>query len=132
MFCQYFQDPPDYSFVLLFHLHKDQNVIQVHHYDPLGYKSSEDVVHHSLESDRTIGHSKEHYEGFEEATISIEGCFPFISRLDVHIVETLLNVKFCEVLGSAELDNEFGDEWEGVSVLHGYGIQYMVVLDQLE
>jgi len=28
---------------------KDQNVIQVHHYDPLGYKSSKDVIHHSLE-----------------------------------------------------------------------------------
>ena len=49
MFHQYFQDPLDCSFVLLFHLCKDQNVIQVHHYDPLGYESSENVIHHSLE-----------------------------------------------------------------------------------
>jgi len=27
-------------------------------------------------------------EGFEEAAIGIEGCLPFISRLDAHIVET--------------------------------------------
>ena len=49
MLRQYFQDPLDCSFMFLFHLHKDQNVIQVHHYDPFGYESSEDVVHHCLE-----------------------------------------------------------------------------------
>jgi len=46
--------------MFLFHLRKDQNVIQVHHYDPFGYESSEDVIHHSLEDGRTVGHSEEH------------------------------------------------------------------------
>ena len=31
-----------------------------------------------------------------------------------------------------ELGDKFGDEWEGVSILHSYGIQCMVVLDQPE
>jgi len=78
--------------VLLFRFCKDQNVIQVHHYDPLSYESSEDIVHHSLEGGGTIGHSEEHHEGFEEATISTEGRFPFISRLDVYVIETPADV----------------------------------------
>ena len=62
MLRQYFQDPLDYLFMFLFRLRKDQDVIQVHHYDPFSYESSKDVVHHSLESGGTVGHSKEHHE----------------------------------------------------------------------
>jgi len=129
---QYFQDPPDCSFVFLFCPCKDQNVVQVYYYDPFGYEGSEDGIHHSLEGSRTVGHSKEHHEGFEEAVIGAEGCLLFISRLDAHIVETPSHVKFCEVLGSAELGDEFGDEGEGVPVLDSYGIQWAIVLDQPE
>ena len=78
--------------MFLFHLRKDQNVVQVHYYDPLSYKGSEDVVYHSLESGRTIGYSKEHYERFKEATIGIGGCFLFISRLDVYVIRTPADV----------------------------------------
>ena len=78
--------------MLLFHLRKDQNVVQVHHYDHLSYESSEDVVHHSLEGDRTIGHSEEHHERFEKAAISTKGRFSFISRLDVYVIETPVDV----------------------------------------
>ena len=92
MFCQYFQDPPDYSFVLFFRLHKDQNVIQVHHYDPLGYESSEDVIYHSLEGSGAIGHFKEHHKGFKETTIGMEGHLPFISGLDAYVIETPVDI----------------------------------------
>jgi len=86
--------------MLLLYLCKDQNVVQVHYHNPFGYEGPEDVVHYSLEGGRTVGHSKEHYERFEEATVGTEGHFPFISGLDVYIVETLLDIKFCEVLVS--------------------------------
>jgi len=43
-----------------------------------------------------------------------------------------LDVKFCEVLGSVELGDEFRDKGEGVPVLDGYGIQHAIVLDQPE
>ena len=78
--------------MLLFRLCKDQNIIQVYHYDPLGYESSEDVIHHSLEGGRTIGHSEEHHKGFKEAIIGTEGCLPFISRLDAYVIETPVDV----------------------------------------
>ena len=129
MFCQYFQDPLDCSFVFLFCPRKDQNIVQVHYYNPFSYESSENVVHHSLEGSRAVGHSKEHHEGFKEAAISVKDCLPFISGLDVHIVEPPLDVKFCEVLGSAELGDEFGDEGERIPVLDSHGIQHAIVLD---
>ena len=96
--------------MFLFHLCKDQNVIQVYYYDLFSYEGSEDVVHHSLEDSGTIGYSKEHHKRFKETMISTEGRFSFISRLDTYIIETLADVKFCEVLGSAELENKFRDE----------------------
>ena len=118
--------------MLLLYLRKDQNVVQVHYHDPFGYEGPEDVVHYGLEGGRTVGHSKEHYERFEEAMVGTEGHFPFISGLDAYIVETPLDIKFCEVLGSSELGDELRDERKGVSVLNGYSVQRAIVLDQLE
>ena len=132
MFCQYFQDPPNYLFVFFFCLHEDQNVVQVYYYDPFGYKVSEDVVHHSLEGSRTIGHSKEHHARFKEALVGAESCLPFISGLDTYIIETPADIKFCEVPGSTELGDKFRDEGKRVSVLDSYGVQRMIVLDQPE
>ena len=122
MFHQYLQDSPDSSFMLLFRLCKDQNVIQVHYDNPLRYDGSEDVVHYSLEGGGAVGHPEKHYEGFEEATVGAEGCFPFISGLDAYIIETPVDVQFCEVSGSTELRDKFGDEGERISVLDGYGV----------
>jgi len=75
-----------------------------------------------LEGGGTVGHSKEHHERFEEAAIGMEGYLPFISGLDTYVIETPLDVKLCEVLGSAELGDEFGDEGEGVPVFDGYSV----------
>jgi len=60
-----------------------------------------------LEDGGTIGHSEEHHKRFEETMVGAKGHFPFISGLDVYIIETPADVKFCEVLGSAELGDEF-------------------------
>jgi len=115
--------------MLLLHLRKDQDVVQVYYYDPFSYDGSEDVVHHGLESSGTIGHSEEHYEQFEQATVGAESRLPFISRLDAYVIEAPSDVEFCEVLGSTELRDEFGDERERVLALDSYGIQRTVVLD---
>ena len=64
--------------------------------------------------------------------VGAEGRFPFISGLDVYIIKTPLDVKFCEVPGSVELEDEFGDEGEEVSVLNSYSVQCTIVLDQPE
>jgi len=75
-----------------------------------------------LEDSGTVGHSKEHHERFEETAVGMEGCLLFISQLNTYVIETLLDVKLCEVLGSVELEDELGDEGERVSVLNGYGV----------
>jgi len=75
-----------------------------------------------LEGGRAVGHPKKHYEGFEEATVGVESCFPFISRLDAYIIESPVDVQFCEVSDSTELRDEFGDEGERISVLDSYGV----------
>ena len=115
--------------MFLFCPRKDQNVVQVHYYDPFSYESSENVIHHSLEDSGAVGYSKEHHEGFKEAVIGAEGYLLFISGFDVHIVEPPLDVKFCEVLGFAELGDEFRDERERIPVLNGHGVQRAIVLD---
>jgi len=115
--------------MLLFCFHKDQNIIQVHYNDLFCYDGSEDVVHHSLEGSRATGHSEKHYKGFKEATVGVEGHLPFVSRLDAYIIETPADIQFCEIPGSAELEDEFRDKGERVSVLDSYSIQYTVVLD---
>ena len=68
------------------------SIFQVHHYDPLSYESSEDVIHHSLKGSRTIGHFEEHHKGFKKAVISTEGRLPFISGLDAYVIEILVDV----------------------------------------
>jgi len=82
-----------------------------------------------LEGSGAVGHSKEHHEGFKEAAIGVEGCLSFISRLDAYIVELPPDVKFCEVLGSAELGDKFRDERERIPVFDGHGVQRVIVLD---
>jgi len=39
------------------------------------------------------------------------------------------DVKFCEVLGSTELGDEFGDEGKRIPVFDGHGVQHAIVLD---
>jgi len=85
-----------------------------------------------LEDGRTVGHFKEHHERLEETAVGAEGRLPFISGLDMYVIETPSDIKFCEVPGSAKLGDEFGDEREGVPVLDGYGVQHTIVLNQPE
>jgi len=61
--------------------------------------------------------------------VGMESCLPFISGLDAYIIETLTDVEFCEVLGSAELRDEFGNKRERILVLDSYGIQCTIVLN---
>ena len=58
----------DHLHMLFLRLCEDQNVVQIHYHNPFSYEGPEDVVHHSLEGGGTIGHSKEHHEGFMSQT----------------------------------------------------------------
>jgi len=41
-----------------------------------------------LEGGGTIGHSEEHHKGFKKAVIGTEDCLPFISGLNMYVIET--------------------------------------------
>jgi len=82
-----------------------------------------------LEGNRAVGHSEEHHKGFEEVAIGMKGHFPFISGLDVYIIEAPADVEFCEVFSSTELKDKFGDKGERISVLDNHGVQCAIVLD---
>ena len=57
---------------------------------------------------------------------------PLVSRLNLYIVETPTDIQLSEVLGSMELSYEFGDQGQGVFVLHHYKVQGPIVLYQPE
>jgi len=118
--------------VLLFRPSKDQDVVQIDHHDTFRYEVPKDVIHYGLEGGQAISHAKEHYQGFEQALIGLEGCLPLISRLNADVVQTPANVQLSEVSDSAKLRHEFGDEWERVLILDRHGIECLVVLNQLE
>ena len=78
--------------MLLFCPSKDQDVVQVDHHNTFCYEVLEDVVHYSLEGGGAVGHAKEHYQRFEQASIGLESYLPLISRLDADVVETPTNI----------------------------------------
>jgi len=83
-----------------------------------------------LEGGQAVSHAKEHYQGFEQALIGLEGCLSLVSGLDVDIVETPTNIQLGEVSGSTELRYKFGDKWKEVLILDRHGIECLVVLNQ--
>ena len=96
--------------MLFLRLGEDQDVIQVDHHNTFCYEVLEDIIHHGLEGGRTVSHSKEHYQGFEQASIGLEGHLPLISGLNANIVETPTDIQLGEVSGPMELGHEFGDQ----------------------
>jgi len=54
--------------------------------------------------------------------IGAKGHFPFISGLDMYIIEAPANVKFCEVFSSTELRDKFRDEGKRIFVLDGHSV----------
>jgi len=73
-------------------LGEDQDVVQIDHHNTFCYEVPEDVIHHGLEGGWTVSHSKEHYQGFEQASIGSEGRLPLVSGLNANIVETPTDV----------------------------------------
>jgi len=62
----------------------------------------------------------------------LKGRLPLISRLNANVVETSTDIQLGEVSGFAELEHEFGDQWERVLVLDHHGVECLIVLNQPE
>jgi len=93
--------------VLFKGLREDEDVVQIDHDHAFRDEVLKDVVHHCLEGGRTVREAEEHDEGLIQAAVGPEGSLPFVSFLYPDIVEAPSDVQFREVLGSAELRNQF-------------------------
>src|SRR3984957_17523116 len=110
----------------------DQEVVHIDVKPPFIEFFLEYLVHHCLERGRGIAKTKEHNEGFKASAIRDEGCFPFIAFLDPNIVISPADVEFGEDSRVLDLVYEFRDQGEGITVLHGQGIEFPVILDRSE
>ncbi|KAF8810881.1 hypothetical protein BYT27DRAFT_7090891, partial [Phlegmacium glaucopus] len=99
------------------------DIVEVDHYNPFHYELVEDVIHHGLESSRTVGEAKEHNQGSESR-------FPFIPFLHSDIVKTPLDVQLSEVFSAPELGNQFRNEGKWVLVFDGDCIESSIVLNK--
>src|ERR1700722_13526419 len=91
---------------------------------------SEYLVHHCLERSGRITEAEEHDKGFKTPAIRDEGRFPFVTFLDPDIVISPANVELRENLRVFDLIYEFRDQGEGVTILHGQGVELPVILDR--
>ena len=95
--------PLDSSCIFFHSSSKNENVVQVDNYNTFCYKVLEDVVHHYLEYGWTVSHTKKYYQQLKQSMVGMEHGLPFISGLDMYIVETPANIKLGEILGSTKL-----------------------------
>ena len=109
-----------------------QDVIQVNSYVTLINEIFEDVVHHRLEGSWAVGEAKEHDQGFEEASIHLEGSLPLISLFDLYVVISPSYVHLCEVLGFGvrDLVDDIWDEGKRVGIFYRHCIKLSVILDE--
>ncbi|KAG5349449.1 hypothetical protein C0989_003875 [Termitomyces sp. Mn162] len=127
-----FQNEMSDSIVFLQHFGVDKDVVEVHAYYTLCNEVPEDVVHHGLEGGWAVGEIKEHNKWLKQSLVGPEGCLPLVSLLNVHIVVTPPDIQFSEVSCALEVVDELGDEGERVAILHRHGVEYLIVLYQLE
>jgi len=78
--------------VLFLRLGKDQDIVQINYHDAFCHEILEDIVHHSLEGGQTVGYPKEHYQGFEQASIGLKSCLPLVSGLNADVIETPIDI----------------------------------------
>ena len=100
-------------------LSEDEDIVQINHHYTFRDEVFEDPVHHSLESSRTVGQTKEHNKWFVETSVSSECGFPFITFFHPDVIEAPSDIEFSEVLSPLQLVDEFGDEGQRVFILHG-------------
>ena len=88
----------------------DVKIVHVNLQPFLSYHVSEDVVHEGLKGRWYITEFKEHYSWFVESEGGDEGSFPLVFLMNMDVVVTPSNVKFCEEGGIFHVVNKFRDE----------------------
>jgi len=71
---------------------ENQNIVQIHKHDLFSYEIIKDVIYHSLEYNRTISYTEEHYQELKKSMISMKSSLPLISELNVNIFKATVNI----------------------------------------
>jgi hypothetical protein len=82
----------------------------------------------SLEGGQAVGEAKVHDQGLEKSPVGTESCLP--PFMDADVVVASMHVQLCEILGAMETIDEVVDQWEGVTILSGDGIESPVILHE--
>src|SRR5713101_4317253 len=114
--------------MLFHHLGGNENVIHIDEYKSCVDEILEQFIHHGLECHRRIGKTKEHHQRFKHSLVCLEGCFPFVTFLDLNIVVSPLYIELGKDLCILQFINDIRNEGEWVLILDGDGIELSVVL----
>ena len=109
-FSHLLQRYPDVSDMVLKHLQKDKNVIEVHQ-DECIQLILEQGVHHPLKSRWSIRHTKRHDQKFELAPLRPKRSFGDILFLHGYLMITGGQIESHEVLGLTQSLQQIGNSW---------------------
>ena len=134
MLSEYVQDSGHYRSMMFDRVGIYQDVVHIDRHIALVNEVLKDVVHHRLESGRTIGEAEEHDKGFEEASIRSKGGFPLITLLDSHVVISPMYIQLREVSGLRVRDpvDNIWYEGEQVGILHRHCIKFLIILSRMD
>ena len=84
---------------------------------------TEDVIHETLESCRSIGKSEGHNEPFKRTIVGSESDFPFITVCNMDEVIGMSEINGGIDMGFTRSGKEVRNERKGISVFFGYFIE---------
>ena len=93
---------------------------------------TEDVVHETLESCRSIGKSKGHNEPFKRTVAGAESSFPFITICNMDKVIGMSDIDGGIDMGFTHSGKEVRNEQKGISILFGYFIETLEIYAEVE
>ena len=109
----------------------NEDVIQVDDHANI-QEITEDVVHETLESCRSIGKSKGHNKSFKRTIAGLESSFPFITVRNTDEVLGMSDINGGIDTGFTCSGKEVGNEQKGISVFFGYFIETSEIYAEAE
>ena len=81
----------------------DEDIIHIAYGLTIVDEISEDIIHHHLEHHGGVTQSEEHDGWLKQPLVSLECSLPLIPFLDLHVVESPLEIKYSEELSIVEV-----------------------------
>src|SRR5882762_5548602 len=108
---------------------EEENIIEVD--DEMAFidKIGKDGIHKGLKGCWCVTKAESHDEWFKEAERTFEGCFPFVTFSNMDVIVAPVDVKLCEVAGTLEFIDEFGDKGKRSGILDCNIVEGAIVLN---